>query len=300
LLRGGRVIGTTVADKRRSARPAFNEPIDHRDEVSEKDLTSRRWVRNRTIAPSKDWSRCRANRATVARKGCVSMSSTNGPIADHLLRDRVAEFHASLAKQAPAEVITALVGEIDGVVRSGAGAKAPRVGEKAPPFTLPDVLGNQVSLDSLLKMGPVVITFYRGQWCPYCDLQLRAYQGILERIKALGASLVAISPQTPDEGLSTAEKRNLEFSVLTDAGNRVARTYGLVWKVPAGLDAIWKGLGVNLAASNGDTSNELPVPGTFVLGADGRIAFGHANADWRDRLEPAELLRSLEKIGRGQ
>src|SRR5438874_389404 len=149
-------------------------------------------------------------------------------------------------------------------------------GGTAPSFTLPDAQGKQVSLDSLLKEGRVVIAFYRGQWCPYCDLQLRAYQEVLPRIKALGANLVAISPQTPDESLSTAEKRKLEFRVLSDAGNKVARGYGLVWKVPAGLDAIQKGFGVNLTKSDGDASNELPVPGTFVLGADGRIALSRS------------------------
>jgi peroxiredoxin len=233
-------------------------------------------------------------------KVALVMSSTTGPVADHLLGGRIAEFNAALAKQAPVEVVKALVSEIDGVVRSGAGAKAPFAGDKAPPFKLPDALGHQVSLDSLLNEGRVVISFYRGQWCPYCDLQLRAYQEILPQIRALGANLVAISPQTPDESLSTAAKRKLEFRVLSDSGNRVARAYGLVWKVPPGLEAIQRGFGVDLAASNGDTSNELPVPGTFVLGADGRIVLGYANADWRQRLEPAEIIRALENIGRGK
>jgi peroxiredoxin len=228
------------------------------------------------------------------------MSSTNAPIADHLLGDRVAAFHAELAKQAPAKVVRALFNEIDDIVRSGAGATAPRVGDTAPSFTLPDAQDRQVSLDSLLKEGPVVLFFYRGQWCPYCDLQLRAYQEVLPRIKALGANLVAISPQTPDESLSTVEKRKLEFRVLSDAGNKVARGYGLVWKVPAGLDALHKGFGVDLTKSNGDASNELPVPGTFVLGVDGRIAFSYVNADWRERLEPAEIIRALERLGRGK
>jgi peroxiredoxin len=226
------------------------------------------------------------------------MSSTNGPVADHLLGDRIAEFNAALAEQAPVEVVKGLANEIDGVVRSGAGAKAPRVGEKAPSFILPDALGNRVSLDALLKEGPVVISFYRGQWCPYCDLQLRAYQEVLPRIKALGGKLVAISPQTPDESLSTAEKRKLAFYVLSDAGNQIARGYGLVWKVPPGLDALQRGFGVDLTKSNGDASNELPVPGIFVLGADGRIAFRYVNADWRERLEPAQIVRALEGLGR--
>jgi peroxiredoxin len=228
------------------------------------------------------------------------MSTTNAPIVDHLLADRVAAFHTALAKQAPADVVRALASEIDDVVRSGAGAPAPRLGDTAPSFTLPDAQGKQVSLDSLLKEGRVVIAFYRGQWCPYCDLQLRAYQEIVPRIKALGANLVAISPQTSDESLSTAEKRKLEFRVLSDAGNKVARGYGLVWKVPAALDAIHKGFGVDLTKSNGDASNELPVPGTFVLGADGRIAFSYVNADWRERLEPAEILRALERLVKGK
>jgi peroxiredoxin len=160
-------------------------------------------------------------------------------------------------------------------VRSGAGAKAPRVGDTAPSFTLPDAQGKQVSLDSLLKEGRVVIAFYRGQWCP--------------RIKAPGANFVAISPQTPGESLSTAEKQKLEFRVLSDAGNKVARGYALVWKVPAGLDAIQKGFGVNLTKSNGDASNELPVPETFVLGADGRIAFSYVNGDWRELPDGSHL-----------
>jgi len=271
------------------------------DEPSEVDLT-RRWLgkksHRRIVEGTEQTARHPRDRRSEGFRH--PMSSTNAPIADHLLGDRVAAFHTELAKQASAEVVRALVSEIDGVVRCGAGAKAPRVGDTAPSFTLPDAQGKQVSLDSLLKEGRVVIAFYRGQWCPYCDLQLRAYQEVLPRIKALGANLVAISPQTPDESLSTVEKRKLEFRVLSDAGNKVARGYGLVWKVPAGLDALHKGWGVDLTKSNGDASNELPVPGTFVLGADGRIAFSYVNADWRERLEPAEIIRALERLGRGK
>jgi peroxiredoxin len=224
------------------------------------------------------------------------MSNTHVPITDSMLGDRIAAFQTEMAKQAPAEVVKALVAEIDGVVRSGVGSKAPRVGDLAPPFSLPDARGKKVSLDSLLREGRVVISFYRGQWCPFCDLQLRAYQEVLPRIRALGANLVAISPQTPDESLSTVEKRDLAFYVLSDAGNKTAQSYGLVWKVPVGLDALHKGFGVDLAKSNGDALNELPVPGTFILGSDGRIAFSYLNADWRVRLEPAELVRALERL----
>lgn len=218
---------------------------------------------------------------------------SNVPVPDKLLSGRIAAFHTEMAKQAPAEVLKTIVGEIDGIVQSGVGSKAPRAGDPAPTFTLKDARGGEVSLQKLLSEGPVVLAYYRGQWCPYCDMQLRAYQEVLPQIRALGANLVAVSPQTPDESLSTAEKRNLAFSVLSDVGNKVARSYGLVFKVPAGLDGIHKAFGIDLAKSNGDATNELPVPGVFVIRRDGRIAFSFVNADYRERLEPAELLRQL-------
>lgn len=225
----------------------------------------------------------------------MSTGASNSPVTDKMLGDRIAAFHVEMAKQAPAEIVKTIVGEIEGIVRTGVGSKAPRTGDSAPTFTLKDHRGGDVSLQKLLGEGPVVLAFYRGQWCPYCDIQLRAYQEVLPQIRALGANLVAISPQTPDESLSTAEKRNLAFSVLSDVGNKVARSYGLVFKVPAGLDGVHKAFGIDLAKSNGDPSNELPVPGVFVIGRDGRIAFSYVNADYRERLEPAELLRRLEQ-----
>ncbi len=218
------------------------------------------------------------------------------PVTDHMLADRIAAFQTQLARQAPPDVVTALDAEIAGIVASGAGNQAPKVGDPAPAFRLPDARGGQVSLHELLRSGPVVLAFYRGQWCPYCDLQLHAYQEALPQIRALGARLVAISPQTPDGSLSTAETKALTFDVLSDAGNRVARSYGLVFAVSPGLDAIHKGFGVDLARANGDASNELPVPGTFVVGRNGRVELAYVNADHRARLEPAELLRHLERL----
>jgi peroxiredoxin len=220
----------------------------------------------------------------------MSNENPGGPLAD-----RIAAFNANLARQAP-EAVKAFAAEIDHVVRSGAGEKALKVGDSALDFTLPDATRQSISLAALRKAGPVVVTFYRGQWCPYCDLQLRAYQEALPRIRALGATLVAISPQTPDESLSTTEKRKLQFHVLSDAGNQVARRWGLVWKVGSSLDTLNKASGIDLARSNGDTSNELPVPATFIVEPSGRIAFAHYDANWSVRLEPAALLSALENV----
>jgi peroxiredoxin len=224
----------------------------------------------------------------------VSAFSTATPV----LTERIAAFDAELAKQAPPVVLQAVQTAIAEIVGNEAGGGALRTGTLAPPFDLPDARGAQVSLHDLLASGPVVLTFYRGAWCPYCDLTLRAYQQVLPQIRALGANLVAVSPQMPDASLATAEKKNLAFAVLSDAGNTLARQYGLVFEVSIRLDAIHKAFAIDLARSNGDTSNELPVPGTFIVGKDGRIAFAFVDADYRVRLEPAELLRQLEGVVR--
>ena len=216
--------------------------------------------------------------------------------ATETLAERIAAFDAGLATQAPAPVLESLRAVIGEIVASEAGRGAPRMGDVAPPFKLPDARGGNVSLKEQLERGPVVVTFYRGQWCPYCDLTLRAYQNLLPEIQALGATLVAISPQTPDASLTTAETKALAFAVLSDAGNTVARRYGLVFQVPAALDAIHRVFGIDLAASNGEASNELPIPGTFIVGRDGRIAFAFVNGDYRVRLEPTRLIRELEAI----
>ena len=218
-------------------------------------------------------------------------------VAANLLADRTAAFNTDLAKRAP-DGAKALAAEIENVVRSGAGSRALKVGDSAPDFTLPDATRRSVSLVTLRQSGPVVVTFYRGQWCPYCDLQLRAYQEVLPRIQELGATLAAISPQTPDESLSTAEKRKLQFHVLSDSGNKVARSWGLVWKVGTSLDSLHKAFGTDLARSNGDTSNELPVPATFVVESSGHIAFAHFDPNCGVRLEPAALISALEKVAR--
>jgi peroxiredoxin len=216
-------------------------------------------------------------------------------MTDRLLSDRVAAFQADFVKQAP-DVARTFDDEIQKLIRARVGSGAPQMGDQAPTFTLPDARGGEVALERLLGDGPVALVFYRGQWCPYCDLALRAYQEALPQIRAIGAMLVAISPQVPDESLSTAEKRGLAFPVLSDHGNQVARRYGLVFMVSEALDRLHREFGIDLARSNGNPANELPVPGVFVVARDGRIAFAHVEADFRQRLEPAELLRQLGRV----
>jgi peroxiredoxin len=167
------------------------------------------------------------------------------------------------------------------------------VGANAPPFTLPDARGGDVALGELLMRGPVVLVFYRGAWCPYCNLQLAAFQGALDDIHEAGAELVAVSPQTPDQSLTFAEQRALAFAVLSDAGNRVARDYGLVFTSSEEATRTLHELGVELSDFNGDDTNMLPAASTFVIGQDGRISFASVSADYRWRVGPEEVLAAL-------
>ena len=175
-------------------------------------------------------------------------------------------------------------------------ARAVAVGRTVPDFSLPDAHGKLVSLSTLLTRGPVVISFYRGGWCPYCNLELRALNQCLDDIRALGADLVAISPQTPDHSLSTSEKQNLRFPVISDKGNVVARSYGLVFTLPERLRPIYQSFGIDVPASNGDATWELPLPATYVVDQRGVVRADFLNADYTRRMEPADVIAALRSI----
>lgn len=180
------------------------------------------------------------------------------------------------------------------LVNTGIAAQAKSKGDKAPAFTLPDHMGNTVALSDLLAAGPLVINFYRGEWCPYCNLELRAYQKYLDRIKAAGASLVAISPMLPDNSLDIAEKNALVFPVLSDVGNKVANDFGLVFTVDDRIQAMYlERLGNDLPKLNGDDSFTLPLPATYVIRQDGIISYAYVNADYRLRADPEDVMAVL-------
>jgi len=186
---------------------------------------------------------------------------------------------------------------IETLVQTDIAKRSLKVGDKAPDFTLPDTFGKQVTLSELLQHGPVVVTFYRGEWCPFCNLQLHAYQNILPQIQVLGASLVAISPQTPDYSLSTVEKKELTFTVLSDVSNTVARKYKLVFALPEQFRAMYTSIGSDVPMFDGDSSWELPMPGTFIVAQDGTIHLAFVHEDHTRRLEPAALLDGLRTLG---
>ena len=212
------------------------------------------------------------------------------------LEQELAVFRAEFERTAPvgrAELYSAKVEELR---RQFPLKGALAVGDEAPDFTLSNTRQRQVSLTSALRAGPAIVTFYRGGWCPYCNIQLRAYQRALPEIAELGGQIFAISPQLPDGSLSVSEKNALEFEVLSDAGNAVGRSFGLVYALPEELRAVLKLNGKALPGINGDESWELPVPATFVIGQDRRVALAYVDIDYRRRLSPEDIIATLRSL----
>lgn len=209
--------------------------------------------------------------------------------------DLQAELAAQSARgreRRPAEVTALFARCIDDVRSQGVTDRALAVGTAAPTFTLPDAHGGEVRSSELLAAGPVVISFYRGGWCPYCNLELRAYAERLPAFDAAGVQLVAISPQTPDTALTQIERDELPFMVLSDVGNAVASSFGIVHAVPAELEKVYVGSGHDLAGANGQAGGavSLPLPATFVVDRSGTIRFAAVSADYTDRADPDEVL----------
>lgn len=203
--------------------------------------------------------------------------------------------HADILKKMP-DIAERFDVDTRVMIQEGIGTNGPEVGDFAPDFELPDQLGRMIRSVDLRDRGPVVISFYRGHWCPYCTLELLALQRYLSRIVDLGASLVAISPQLPDESITTAEKNGLAFPVLSDVGNVVARQFGLVYKLSPHLRPLYHELGVDLPQFNGTDTFELPVPGTFIVDRDGTIVATYVNADYKQRMEPEDIIEAIADL----
>lgn len=196
----------------------------------------------------------------------------------------------------PEENRKVLQGAIKDLKNSGIVDLALRKGDPAPDIELPNAVGATVDVAAMLERGPVVVTFYRGGWCPYCNLELKALQARLPEIHDLGAELVAISPETPDNALTTREKNELGFEVLSDAHNEVALAFGLVFELPAEVKPLYAKMGIDLPSQNGDGSYELPVTATYIIASDGTVAAAHVDPDYRYRLDPEDVIATLKKL----
>jgi len=216
------------------------------------------------------------------------------------LQDRLDAFKADFKSgkppyNAPAFIHPIMARGTAELIASGAAGRALKAGDRAPDFTLAAPDGTPVSSANLLADGPLVVSFYRGVWCPYCNMELQALQAALPEFRAAGASLVAISPQTRTNSRKSVRENALDFPILSDTHNDVAAAFGLRFELPDYLVDLYKTLGNQLPSFNGDDSWTLPMPGRFVIGSDGVISYAEVNPDYTRRPEPADMLPAIHR-----
>jgi len=209
------------------------------------------------------------------------------------LREIFAERKELIAKYVPAETQAIHAQAVAELKARHVAANVLAVGAKAPTFELFDHNGMVVSSAALLSKGSLVVCFIRGRWCPFCVGEMEAMNLILPQIEQAGATLVGISPQTVKQSYFMHDQHKLRFPLLCDAGNRVARAFGLTYRVPADQEAIYRRAFVNLPLANGDDSWELPIPATYILDRDGIVLFASANEDYTERAEPGDVVARL-------
>jgi peroxiredoxin len=211
------------------------------------------------------------------------------------LAQQLEELTAKLRALVPAECLATIDRAIENLHAGNPATRALKTGDQAPSFVLPDGDGMLWRSADVLRSGPLVVVFFRGRWCAYCNAQLVALQQIHPRVATAGASLVAISPQTQKHSYMTRDMHRLRFPVLSDAGNQVARQFGLVYRVPPELQAMYESIFTKLPGYNGDASWELPMAATYIVDPGGMISFAQIDEDWRQRAEPEAILSFLSK-----
>jgi len=209
------------------------------------------------------------------------------------LREELKVVHARFLEGVSEDIKVILKKSAEELAEKRIKDKALKVGDIMPLFSLKNAVGETINSAELLEEGPLVITFYRGGWCPYCNLELAGYQKILPEIKDLGAQLVAISPDKPDDSLDLMGKHSLKYEILSDYNNELAKEIGLVFSLSEDMQWLYKEFDIDLARTQGNTNYELPVPATYVVDESGRIILSYVNIDYTDRLEPEEILNVL-------
>lgn len=209
------------------------------------------------------------------------------------LKENIDAYNAAKAEKLPADILATMAQTTDDLKQEGIEARAPIVGDKMPDFELPNQHGDVRRISDYLAKAPVVLNIYRGGWCPYCNMEMKALHDALPDIKNQGAILLGLSPETPDKAELTAQNAEIDIEILSDSGNRVARKLGLVFELPQALRPIYAKIGIDITAYNGDESFELPVPATFIIAQDGIITYAFVNSDYTLRLEPSDIVKAL-------
>lgn len=214
------------------------------------------------------------------------------------LQEQLEDLTAKLHALVPAERLATIDRSIEKLKASGLAARALQAGDTAPGFELCDGDGRMWRSSDWLRGGPLVVVFYRGRWCAYCNAQLVALQQVHAQVASAGASIVAISPQTQKHSYMTRDMHRLRFPILSDAGNYVARKFDLVYRLSPDLQAMYESIMTKLPGYNGDSSWELPLPATYIIRPDGVILYACVEEDWRRRAEPEEIVESLSAPSR--
>jgi peroxiredoxin len=209
------------------------------------------------------------------------------------LAQELEELTTKLHALVPAERLAVVEQQISDLGKTGIAECALKPADRAPAFELHDGDGMLWPSENLLRTGPLVIVFYRGRWCAYCNTQLAALQRVHSKIAEAGASLVAVSPQTQKHSYMTRDMHKVRFPVLSDPGNAVANKFGLVWRLSPELQQMYEAIMTKLPGYNGDQSWQLPLAATYIVQPNGVISYARVDVDWRKRPEPEEILKCL-------
>lgn len=212
------------------------------------------------------------------------------------LQEKLDGFKVQFKKQAPEAAFEAFARSTQELIDSGQAERAIKAGDTVPDFVLTDSDRNEVALRDLLAKGPVVLTFYRGVWCPYCNIELQALEEVAADIRARGATLVAISMQGASDSRKSQRDNKLSFPILTDQNGELAKQFGIRWTLQDYVIPIHEGFGVELPRIHGDGQWNLPMPARYVVGTDGTVAYAEVNPDYTRRPEPADLFPVLDKL----
>jgi peroxiredoxin len=211
------------------------------------------------------------------------------------LQDELGAQRQAIREKTPRHVVPTIEEATQRLRDAGLTASALQPGQTITDFELPDTTGGLVNSANLRRSGPILILFYRGTWCPFCNLTVRAYQERLQAFKSRGVTLVAISPQTPDNAWILQEEHSLKFPLLSDSENVVARQFGIVFQLDPALKQVLEQFGVDVAAYNGDDSFELPLPATFLVARDGKVLKSYVEVDYMKRLAPETAIEWIDK-----
>ncbi|KGL64192.1 peroxiredoxin-like family protein [Polaribacter sp. Hel1_85] len=210
------------------------------------------------------------------------------------LTEQLTEKRNNSAKVIPEEIRAIMLRSIENLKAHNVAEKALKTEQNLPSFTLRNIENKTVSLANF-NSDFLVISFYRGGWCPYCNIELKALQNIIPELTALNGELIAITPETPDNSLTTSEKNNLTFTVLSDIDNAYAKTLGLVFQLPEDLKAVYSEFGIKVDKHNENNDFELPMPATYIVNKDRKVVCSFVPEDYTERLDPETILEIIKK-----